>query len=69
MYKTETPSSISKLAWLCLALVTGDVHKLIHATDPVIIRKYFDKLKHCMLNMAKLNKFRLLAGNCKLEYR
>ena len=52
-----------------LALVTGDVHKLIHATDLVIIRKYFDKLKHCKLNMVKLNKFRLLAGNCKLEYR
>ena len=52
-----------------LALVTGDVHKLIHATDPVIICKYLEKLKHCKLNMAKLNKFRLLAGNCKLEYR
>lgn len=52
-----------------LALVTGDVHKLIHATDPVIIQKYLGRLKHCKLNMAKLNKFRLLAGNCKIEYR
>ena len=52
-----------------LALVTGDVHKLIHATDPVIIQKYLDRLKRCKLNMTKLNKFRLLAGNCKLEYR
>lgn len=52
-----------------LALVTGDVHKLVHATDPVIIRKYLEKLKNCKLNMVKLNKFRLLAGNCKLEYR
>ena len=52
-----------------LTLVTGDVHKLVHATDPVIICKYLEKLKHCKLNMAKLNKFRLLAGNCKLEYR
>ncbi len=52
-----------------LALVTGDVHKLIHATDPDTIRKYLDKLKDCKLNMAKLNKFRLLAGNCKIEYR
>ena len=43
--------------------------KLVHATDPVIICKYLEKLKHCKLNMAKLNKFRLLAGNCKLEYR
>ena len=52
-----------------LALVTGDVHKLVHATDPVIIRKYLEKLKNRKLNMVKLNKFRLLAGNCKLEYR
>lgn len=51
-----------------LALITGDVHKLIHSTDPVIIQKYLDRLKNCKLNMAKLNKFRLLAGNCKLEY-
>ena len=43
--------------------------KLVHATDPVIIRKYLERLKHRKLNMAKLNKFRLLAGNCKLEYR
>ncbi|WP_423719288.1 HNH endonuclease [Anaerotruncus rubiinfantis] len=47
-----------------LALVTGDVHKLIHAVDPVIIQKYLDKL-----NMVKLNKFQLLAGDCKFEYR
>lgn len=52
-----------------LTLVTGDVHKLIHAVNPAIIQKYLDKLKYCKLNMAKLNKFRLLAGNCKIEYR
>lgn len=62
-------SSGGKDNYANLALVTVDVHKLIHATDPVIIRKYLDRLKHCKLNMAKLNKFRLLAGNCKLEYR
>lgn len=56
-------------AYSNLALVTGDVHKLVHATDPVIIRKYLEKLKNRKLNMVKLNKFRLLAGNCKLEYR
>lgn len=52
-----------------LALVTGDVHKLIHATDTVIIQKCLDKLKINKVNKAKLNKFRLLAGNCKLEHR
>lgn len=52
-----------------LVLVTRDVHKLIHAIDPAIIQKYLGKLKNCKLNMAKLNKLRLLAGNCKLEYR
>lgn len=52
-----------------LALVTGDVHKLIHATEPNTIRKYLDKLKDVKLNFAKLNKFRSLVGNCKIEYR
>lgn len=52
-----------------LALVTGDVHKLIHATEPYTIRKYLDKLKDVKLNFAKLNKFRSLVGNCKIEYR
>ena len=52
-----------------LVLITGDVHKLIHATGPNTIRKYLDKLKNCKLNMNKLNKLRSLAGNCKIEYR
>lgn len=52
-----------------LVLITGDVHKLIHTTDPNTIRKYLDKLKNCKLNMNKLNKLRSLAGNCKIEYR
>ncbi len=52
-----------------LVLVTGDVHKLIHAVDPVTIQKYLDKLKHCRLNLDKLNRLRSLVGNCKIEYR
>ncbi len=52
-----------------LSLVTGDVHKLIHATDQVIIQKYLQRLRCCKLNMTRLNKFRLLAGNCKIENR
>ncbi len=52
-----------------LVLVTGAVHRLIHATDPEIIEKYLEKLECCNLDMHKLNKLRVLAGNCKLEYR
>lgn len=52
-----------------LALITADVHKLIHATDPETIRKYLRKLKNCRLNIVRLNKLRLMAGNCKIEYR
>ena len=32
-------------------------------------RVYLDKLKDVKLNFAKLNKFRSLVGNCKIEYR
>ena len=62
-------SSGGKDNYANLVLVTGDVHKLIHATDPDTIRKYLNKLKNCKLNMNKLNKFRSLAGNCNIEYR
>jgi 5-methylcytosine-specific restriction endonuclease McrA len=50
-----------------LALVTADVHKLIHAIDPDTIEKYLEKLKRCKLNTARLNKLRMLVGNCKIE--
>lgn len=69
MDERNCKARFSAVGYSNLALVTGDVHKLVHATDPVIIRKYLEKLKNCKLNMVKLNKFRLLAGNCKLEYR
>lgn len=49
-----------------LILVTPDVHQLIHATEAKTIEKYLDKLKHCTLNMARLNKLRALAGNCRI---
>lgn len=52
-----------------LTLVTREVHKLIHATNPDIIQNYLEKLKHCKLDMTKLNKLRALAGNCKIEHR
>ncbi len=52
-----------------LILVTEEVHRLIHATDPEIIRKYLQKLECCNFDRKKLNKLRVLAGNCKIEYR
>lgn len=52
-----------------LSLVTKDIHKLIHATEQNTIQKYLDRTKAQKLNMAKLNKFRVMAGNCKLENR
>lgn len=52
-----------------LSLVTKDAHKLIHATEQSTIQTYLNRLKNQNLNMAKLNKFRTLAGNCKLENR
>lgn len=52
-----------------LILVTDEVHRLIHATNPEIIKKYLEKLKGRNLDGNKLNKLRGLAGNCKIEYR
>jgi 5-methylcytosine-specific restriction endonuclease McrA len=52
-----------------LILVTPDVHWLIHATKEETVRKYLNKLKSCKLNMARLNKLRELAGNCKIVNR
>lgn len=62
-------SSGGKDNYANLTLVTREVHKLIHATNPDIIQNYLEKLKHCKLDMTKLNKLRALAGNCKIEHR
>jgi group II intron reverse transcriptase/maturase len=45
-----------------LAIVGEDVHRLIHATNPEIIRKYMDKLKLDAKQLKTLNKFRSLAN-------
>lgn len=50
-----------------LALVTRDVHKLIHATDENTIRSYLDNLKLNAKQLEKLNKFRKLVGNSKVK--
>lgn len=65
-----TPKSMAgKDDYSNLVFVTKDVHKLIHATNPETIQRYLNDLKGCKLNMTKLNKFRKLASNCKIEYR
>lgn len=46
-----------------LTLVTLAVHKLIHATEPVIIEKYLVELNLHASQHAKLNQLRILAHN------
>ena len=45
-----------------LTLVSEDVHRLIHATNPEIIRKYLQKLNLDSKQLRKLNKLRSLAN-------
>ena len=44
-----------------LAIVSEDVHRLIHATNPETIRKYLEKLNLDTKQLKKLEKFRSLA--------
>ena len=44
-----------------LVIVSEDIHRLIHATNPETIRKYLDKLKLKASQIKTLNKFRNLA--------
>lgn len=44
-----------------LAIVSKDVHRLIHATNPETIRKYLEKLNLDAKQLKKLEKFRSLA--------
>lgn len=44
-----------------LAIVSEDVHRLIHATNPETIRKYLEKLNLDAKQLKKLEKFRSLA--------
>ena len=46
-----------------LILVLPQVHRLIHATDEDTIKKYLQLLKLDKSQLAKLNKYRELAGN------
>lgn len=53
--------------YLNLAIVTSDIHKLIHATSLQTIECYLQKLKSPALNLKRLNKLRVMAGNCELS--
>lgn len=44
-----------------LVIVSEDIHRLIHATNPETIRKYLEKLKLDDKQLKKLEKFRSLA--------
>lgn len=50
-----------------LILVTEQVHKLIHAIDSITIEKLMQELQLTKKSMEKLNKYRKLVGNTKLE--
>ena len=50
-----------------LIIVTTEAHRLIHATHPKTIEKYCNALSKSDVNWIRLNKLRLLAGNCKIE--
>ena len=50
-----------------LIIVTTEAHRLIHATNPKTIEKYCNALSKSDVNWIRLNKLRLLAGNCKIE--
>lgn len=50
-----------------LVYVTFDVHKLIHATTQETIEKYLLKLEKLPVDLERLNKLRVLVGNCEVS--
>jgi RNA-directed DNA polymerase len=50
-----------------LIFVTNNVHKLIHATKQETIRKYLEITNLTEKGFKKLNKLRLMVGNCVIE--
>jgi hypothetical protein len=49
-----------------LCLVCVDAHKLVHATQEDTISQYLMKLQLSQSALTKLNKLRVLVGNCEL---
>jgi hypothetical protein len=50
-----------------LVFVKYDIHKLIHATDRKTIEKYLKKLANISVDFERLNKLRVLVGNCGIS--
>lgn len=50
-----------------LVYVTFDIHKLIHATTQETIEKYLLKLEKLPVDLERLNKLRVLVGNCEIS--
>ena len=48
------------------ALVTKDIHKLIHATRDETIKKYLNYISTDKITIEKLNKFRTKVSNFKI---
>lgn len=49
-----------------LILLSEDVHRLIHATNPLTIQKYLDKLEKDTEHLDRLNELRELLGNHRI---
>lgn len=52
--------------YMNLIFVTGGIHRLIHAVNPVIIEKYLNELNLNQRQLAKINKLRSLAKLAKI---
>ena len=50
-----------------LTIIMSDVHKLVHAVDPEIIKKYLLKLRNATIDFQRLNKLRKKVGLCEIN--
>ncbi|MBE5041275.1 group II intron reverse transcriptase/maturase [Ructibacterium gallinarum] len=50
-----------------LTIIMSDVHKLVHAVDPEMIKKYLIKLQNVTINFQRLNKLRKKVGLCEIN--
>lgn len=50
-----------------LTIIMSDVHKLVHAVDPEIIKKYLLKLRNVTIDFQRLNKLRKKVGLCEIN--
>lgn len=50
-----------------LVFVTSDIHELIHATNEETIEKHLKRLENQTVDFERLNKLRILVGNCEIS--